>query len=178
LDKTNIKDRYKTDFIVYHRREIDWFAFILILCIVNAGLITIEENIVFAETGDAGTLRPIMYQLLLNHSLHLIFKRHFLGTDRKINKGHKWIWWFNLVSYSYIFYVYFFTNAKEESDSDYSKCWIPLDCILMALVAMYYFSSKAIERIQDENGGVEVREQQPDESLNETQDERTVEVNP
>ena len=61
LDKTNIKDRYKTDFIVYHRREIDWFAFILILCIVNAGLIFIEENIVFAETGDAGPLRPIMY---------------------------------------------------------------------------------------------------------------------
>ena len=61
LDKTNIRDRYKTDFIVYHRREIDWFAFILILCIVNAGLIYIEESIVFAESGDAGTLRPIMY---------------------------------------------------------------------------------------------------------------------
>lgn len=61
MDKTNIKDRYKTDFIIYHRREIDWFAFILILCIVNAGLITIEENIVFAESGDAGTLRPVMY---------------------------------------------------------------------------------------------------------------------
>jgi len=77
----------------------------------------------------------------------LIFKRHFLGPDRKINKGHKWIWVFNLISYSYIFYVYFLTDAKETSDSDYSKCWIPLDCILMTLVAMYYFTSKAIEKI-------------------------------
>lgn len=146
FDKKNITDRYKTDFINYHRQEINWFAFILILVIVNAGLISIESFIVFAESGSAGTLRPVMYQLLVNHTLHLVFKRHFLGPDRKISKGGMWIWWFNLVSYSYIFYVYFFTDAKENSQSDYSKCWIPLDCILMALVAMYYFSSKAIEK--------------------------------
>ena len=48
----------------------------------------------------------------------------------------------------------------------------------MALVAMYYFSSKAIEKFTDENGGVEVGEQQPEESLNETQEERQLEVNP
>lgn len=82
------------------------------------------------------------------------------------------------MSYSYIFYVYFFTDAADNSQSDYSKCWIPLDCILMALVAMYYFSSKAIEKFTDENGGVEVGEQQPEESLNETQEERQLEVNP
>jgi hypothetical protein len=151
LDKTHIQDRYKTDFIVYHRREIDWFAFILILCIVNAALISIEENIVFKEAGSAGPLRPIMYLLLLNHILHLIFKRAFLGSDRKINRDHKWIWAITLASYLYIFYIYFFTQAKHESTSDYSKCWIPLDCILMLLVTMYYFISKAIETLSDEN---------------------------
>jgi hypothetical protein len=166
LDKTNLKDRYKTDFIVFHRKEIDWFAFILILFIVNTGLIYIEESIVFADSGEAGPLRPLMYQLLVNHSLHLIFKRHYLGRDRKIYKGHKWIWIFNLISYSYIIYVYNFTDAKTNSNSDYSKCWIPLDCILMALVAMYYFGSKAIERIQDEDSLVV--EEQPDESINDS----------
>jgi hypothetical protein len=123
----------------------------LILFIVNAGLITIEETIVFQEEGKAGTLRPIMYQLLVNHLLHLFFKRHFLDSKRKINRGHKWIWIFNLGSYSYISYVYFFTDAKKNSKSDYSKCWIPLDLILMALVAMYYFSSIAIEKFKDQN---------------------------
>lgn len=190
LKKDHIRDRYKTDFIVYHRREIDWFAFILILFMVNMGLIYIEENLVFtrnasnsgaaleagidenltltqnasnsgSEQGadsatplpvEAGTLRPLMYQLLVNHSLHMVFKRHFFDDKRKIFKGHKWIWCFNLVSYGYIFYVYFFTDAKELSHSDYSKCWIPLDFILMSLVACFYFGSKAVEKIQDEQG--------------------------
>ena len=90
-----------------------------------------------------------MYQLLVNHSLHFIFKRQFLGEDRKINKDANWIWIFNLVSYSYIFYLYFMTDAAANSTSDYSKCWIPLDFILMALVAIYYFTSKAMEKFQD-----------------------------
>ena len=51
LDKTHIRDRYKSDFIVYHRRELDWFAFILILCLVNAALIFIESFIKFEKAG-------------------------------------------------------------------------------------------------------------------------------
>ena len=47
LNKDHIRDRYKTDFIVYHRREIDWFAFILILFMANMALIYIETNLVF-----------------------------------------------------------------------------------------------------------------------------------
>ena len=47
LNKEYIRDRYKTDFIVYHRREIDWFAFILILFMANMALIYIETNLVF-----------------------------------------------------------------------------------------------------------------------------------
>jgi len=37
----------------------------------------------------------------------------------------------------------------------------------MALVAMYYFTSKAIEKFQDDNGPIAV-DQQPEESLNES----------
>lgn len=47
----------------------------------------------------------------------------------------------------------------------------------MALVAMYYFSSKAIEKFQDENSSVTV-DQQPEESLNESVDASKVEVQP
>jgi hypothetical protein len=88
-----------------------------------------------------------MYQLMLNHTLHLIFKRHFFDDKRKIYKGSKWLWWVSLVSYTYIFYIYFLTDAKDQSQSDYSKCWIPLDFILMVLVAIFYFGSKAVEKI-------------------------------
>jgi hypothetical protein len=43
LNKDYLRDRYKTDFIIYHRREINWYAFILILFSVNLGLIYIEQ---------------------------------------------------------------------------------------------------------------------------------------
>ena len=61
LNKQNLADRYKSDFIVYHRREIDWFAFILILLMVNAGLIFVEEKFVFEKNLaalDSGELPP------------------------------------------------------------------------------------------------------------------------
>lgn len=50
LDKKNMKDRYKIDFIVYHRQEIDWLAFLTILLLVNCGLLAIEELVIFADT--------------------------------------------------------------------------------------------------------------------------------
>jgi hypothetical protein len=46
LDKTNLKERYKTDFIVFHRQEIDWLAFLTILLLVNSGLLAIEELVI------------------------------------------------------------------------------------------------------------------------------------
>jgi len=35
--------------------------------------------------------------------------------------------------------MYYFTNIASESWSDYMKCWIPLDIMLMSFVAVYYF---------------------------------------
>lgn len=60
LNKTNMKDRYKTDFIVYHRLEIDWLAFITILFTVNMALIVIEEAIIF-DAEHENPLRSVMY---------------------------------------------------------------------------------------------------------------------
>ena len=46
LNKTNLAERYKTDFIVFHRSEIDWLAFLTIMLLVNTGLIAIEELVI------------------------------------------------------------------------------------------------------------------------------------
>lgn len=42
------KDRYKSDFVAYHRKDLDWLAFVSILFNVNVGLIMIDEFIIFA----------------------------------------------------------------------------------------------------------------------------------
>ena len=60
-----MKDRYKIDFIVYHRQEIDWLAFLTILLLVNCGLLAIEELVIFADTDsevrEHQPLRALMY---------------------------------------------------------------------------------------------------------------------
>jgi hypothetical protein len=42
------KDRYKSDFVAYHRKDLDWLAFVSILFNVNIGLILIDEFIIFS----------------------------------------------------------------------------------------------------------------------------------
>jgi|TARA_B110000285_G_C14812233_1_gene462526 hypothetical protein len=60
-----MKDRYRTDFIVYHRQEIDWLAFLTILLLVNFGLMAIEEFVIYGnvayEDREPQPLRPLMY---------------------------------------------------------------------------------------------------------------------
>jgi hypothetical protein len=50
LERKSLQDRYKSDFIAYHRKDLDWLAFVTILFNVNVGLIFIDEYIIF--TGD------------------------------------------------------------------------------------------------------------------------------
>ena len=149
----NMKDRHKVDFIVYHRQEIDWLAFLLILLLVNCGLMAIEELVIYkdvsSEERGPQPLRALMYQLLANHVLHFIFKRKFLNDERKMNSAHIWLWALSAVSYSYIIYMYYFTDITETSHSDYMKCWIPLDIMLMFFIAVYYFFSKYMQMLSD-----------------------------
>lgn len=49
------------------------------------------------------------------------------------------------MSYAYIIYVYYFTDAADLSSSDYMKSWIPLDIMLMFFVSIYYFFSKYMQ---------------------------------
>ena len=43
LDKSHIKERYQCDFIAFHRKDLDWLAFVTILFNVNVVLIFIDE---------------------------------------------------------------------------------------------------------------------------------------
>jgi hypothetical protein len=154
LNKTNLTERYKTDFIVFHRSEIDWLAFLSIMLLVNTGLIAIEELVILEgipkEDRGEQALRPLMYQLLANHVLHFLFKRKFLDDERKVNSAHKWLWVVSFASYTYIIYMYYFTDICTRSNSDYMKSWIPLDIMLMVLVAIYYFFSKMMQAVEEE----------------------------
>lgn len=42
-------DRYKSDFVDYHNKDLNWLAFVTILFNVNIGLIFIDDYIVFAD---------------------------------------------------------------------------------------------------------------------------------
>lgn len=67
-----MQERYKSDFINFHRKDLDWLAFVTILFNVNIGLICIDEFIVFADVDKSKLefpLKSIVYQLLVNHLL-------------------------------------------------------------------------------------------------------------
>lgn len=133
-------ESYKLDFISYFRADLDWLAFVTILLNVNIMLIIIDEYIIFADVDKSQLdfpLKSIVYQLLVNHLLQIIFLRDFFDKDRRVNTGHRWVWYFHLVSYSYIIYVYLGTDARLKDSSESSKIWIPLDIILTFNIAGY-----------------------------------------
>jgi len=46
----SVKDRYKYDFINYHRKDLDWLAFVSILMTSNIGLMMINQFVLHEET--------------------------------------------------------------------------------------------------------------------------------
>jgi hypothetical protein len=101
--------------VAYHRKDLDWLAFVTILFNVNIGLICIDEFIIFREVNKETLqfpLKSIVYQLLVNHLLQMIFLRDFYDENRKVNTKHRWVWYFHIVSYTYIIYVYYLTDAR------------------------------------------------------------------
>lgn len=140
LDKSHTQDKYKSDFIDYHNKDLNWLAFVTILFNVNIGLICIDEFIIFANVIKDEylfPLKPIVYQLLANHLLQMIFLRDFYDKHSKVNTSHRWVWVIHVISYAYIIYVYTMTDAAEIDASESSKIWIPLDIILTFNIALY-----------------------------------------
>ena len=140
VDKSHMQERYKSDFVAFHKQDLDWLAFVTILFNVNIGLICIDEFIIFSGKDREGLefpLKFIVYQLLANHFLQMVFLRDFFDSHRKVNTGHRWVWYIHIVSYSYIIYVYYFTDAAARDASESAKIWIPLDIILTFNIALY-----------------------------------------
>jgi hypothetical protein len=47
-----LADRYKSDFVAYHRKDLDWLAFVTILFNVNIVLIAIDRYLIFKSEED------------------------------------------------------------------------------------------------------------------------------
>jgi hypothetical protein len=56
VDKSHMQERYKSDFVDYHNKDLNWLAFVTILFNVNIGLICIDEFIVFSDKDLKETL--------------------------------------------------------------------------------------------------------------------------
>ncbi len=55
LNKKNLQDRYQYDFLSYHRDDLHWFAFVVILFTVNISLVLIDYFLIFTgETKHEG----------------------------------------------------------------------------------------------------------------------------
>ena len=66
-----------------------------------------------------------------------------------MNTAHLWLWFASALSYSYVIHQYYFTDIADKSKSDFMKCWIPLDIMLMFFVAIYYFFQKYMQYLAD-----------------------------
>ena len=63
--------------------------------------------------------------------------RDFYDHQGRVNTKNKWVWVVHAISYTYVLYVYIFTDARNVSVSETSKMWIPLDIILTIFICMY-----------------------------------------
>jgi hypothetical protein len=65
------EDRKNYDFIKYHRKDLDWLAFVWILLTVNLALLVLDSYIleVTYSSENGRPLKPLMKQLLVNHLL-------------------------------------------------------------------------------------------------------------
>ena len=150
-------EEYKGDFIAKQRQNLDWAAFILILFTVNVALIMIDLYIYKGAKPESFPLRNILYLLLGNHLLQMIFHlflKNFFGPDGKLNLDHLWVWAVLAASYSYVLYQLKFTDIVSKDLSQSSKMWIPLDILLTLGIALYqaghYYVEKKAQRDRDE----------------------------
>jgi len=122
LDKRNTKlrDAYQGDFVSFHKKDLDWLAFVYILFSVNGMLLLIDENVIFTQENPLYSendlakaqfpLRHVSYILLFNHFLQFIFIRDFYDVSRRVNEKHRWVWYVHGVCYLYVICIYFFSS--------------------------------------------------------------------
>ena len=82
-------------------------------------------------------MRHIVYLLLVNHGLQMIFLRDFYDENRRVNTKNKWVWGVHLVAYGYVAFMYYGTDITKRESSQSTKMWIPLDILLTIGISMY-----------------------------------------
>jgi hypothetical protein len=70
INKANFEDRYKYDFLSYHRDDLDWFAFVVILFTVNISLVLLDDIFIFTGGSKHDGMST---QQIYNHDLHPLF---------------------------------------------------------------------------------------------------------
>ena len=68
----------------------------------------------------------------------MIFMREFYDSQDRVRTKHSWVWAVHAVSYTYVGYVYFFTDAVSCETSLASKMWVPLDMQLTVCIFIYF----------------------------------------
>ena len=67
----------------------------------------------------------------------MIFLRDFYDENRNVNTNNQWVWYVHILSYSYIIYMYCFTDVATQDGSEASRIWVPLDILLTFNIALY-----------------------------------------
>ena len=75
----------------------------------------------------------------------MIFLKDFYNEHDHVNTKNNWVWYLHAVSYTYIIFVYFFTDAAKIDRSEASKMWVPLDILLTGCIFLYYMFYSLIE---------------------------------
>jgi len=68
----------------------------------------------------------------------MLFMREFYDERDKVKTKNIWVWFVHAVSYTYVIFFYFFTDAVDREKSLASKMWVPLDMLLTGCIFMYF----------------------------------------
>ena len=81
--------------------------------------------------------RHIVYILLFNHFLQMVFLKKFYRNDGHVDFSNKWVYVVHAVMYTYVGYKYYLTDLVDREKSEFTKMWIPLDIILTINIFFY-----------------------------------------
>ena len=81
----------------------------------------------------------------------MIFMRELYDDKDRVKANHTWIWSVHAVSYTYVAYVYYFTDARSRERSLASKMWVPLDIQLTACIFAYFMFYYLLDKYGSEN---------------------------
>ena len=70
IDKSDHKERYKYDFLSYHRDDLHWFAFVVILFTVNISLVLMDNIFIFNSSHKHTYMTQVQIK---DHDAHPLF---------------------------------------------------------------------------------------------------------